>query len=279
MIALHSLQEINGLNSYFKTMSDDSPSNFRAMSVKRIFRESFAIYRETWRQLIGIVAPCSILTAAAHFFIFGLYDDLTYTSADSSVRPTMLLFAGIIIFLSYAGTALGVIAISERFAGGTVSIANAHLRIANLLFPLLGTLIFASIATVAGLFTFVIPGLVVYGWFCLAPAVVTIEGEGGIGALKRSYVIVKGYWNKAFFLVVLMAILQLIVASIVLLLPSVIGASVGIAEVFKYLSILSPLLIIEPFKIATTTLLYYDLRIRKEGYTIQTMADEIGALS
>ena len=259
-------------------MSDDSSSNFRPMSVRRIFRESFAIYRETWTQLFGIVAPCSILTAAAHFFIFGLYDNLTYTPADSSVQPTMLLFAGIVIFLSYAGTALGVIAISERFVGGTASVTNAYLRIVDVLFPLLGTLVFASIITVAGLFTFVIPGLLVYGWFCLAPAVVTIEGEGGIGALKRTYVIVKGYWNKAFFLVGLMAILQLIVASIILLLPSVIGASVGIAEAFKYLSILSPLLIVEPFKIAATTLLYCDLRIRKEGYTIQTMADEIRAL-
>ena len=108
---------------------------------------------------------------------------------------------------------------------------------------------------------------------------VTIEGEGGIGALKRSYVIVKGYWNKAFFAVVLLAVLQLIVASLIMSMSKMLGAFAGIAEVSEFLSILLPPLIIEPFKIAATTLLYYDLRIRKEGYTLQTMADEIGALS
>jgi len=57
------------------------------------------------------------------------------------------------------------------------------------------------------------------------------------------------------------------------------GAFAGTAEFSEFLSILLPLLFVEPFKIAATALLYYDLRIRKEGYTIQTMADEIGAQS
>jgi hypothetical protein len=259
-------------------MSDDSQSSFLPMTVRDIFRESLALYRETWTQLLGIIAPCSIISAVVFLFIFGQKADLTHTPTDATIRPAML-FAAIAIFLSYAGSAPGIITISERFLGGTVSIGHAYLRIADVFFPLLGTLVFASIATVAGLFTFVIPGLVVHGWFCLTPAVVTIEGEGGVGALKRSYGIVKGYWNKAFFVVVLLAILQLIVASLIYSLSKLIGSFASITEVSKFLSILLPLLIIEPFKIASTTMLYYDLRIRKEGYTIQTMADEIGILS
>ena len=249
------------------------------MSVGGIFRESLVLYRKMGMQLIGIVAPFSIINLVVHFFIFGQQSNLTNVPADATARPAMLLFAAIVIFLSFAGTAVGIIAISERLLGGAVSIGNAYLRITDVLFPLIGTLLVASIATVAGLFTFVIPGIVVYGWFCLTPAVVTIEGEGGIGALKRSFVIVRGYWNKTFFVVVLLAILQLVVASLVYSLSKILGAFAGITEMSEFLSILLPLLIIEPFKIATTTLLYYDLRIRKEGYTIQTMADEVGALS
>ena len=259
-------------------MSDDSRNDLRPMSIGGIFRKSFALYRETWTQLLGIVAPCSIVSVAVYLILFGRNANLANTPADSATQPAMLLFAVIVIFLSYAGTAPGIIAISERLMGKAISVGSAYLRIVEAFFPLLGTLVFASIVTVAGLFTLVFPGLVVYGWFCLAPAVVTIEGEGGFGALKRSYVIVKGHWNKTFFVVVLLAILQLVVASLIYSLSKVIGASPGIIEVSKFLSILLPFLIIEPFKIAATTLLYYDLRIRKEGYTIQTMADEIGAL-
>ena len=260
-------------------MSDDSQNSFRVLTVGGIFRESLVLYRETWAQLLGIVAPGSIISAVVYFFIFGQQSNHTHTSSDPTTGPAMLSFVGLVIFLSYAGIALGTIIISERFSGEAGSIGKAYLRIADVFFPLLGTLAFTSIAIVAGLFTLVIPGLVVYGWFCLAPAVVTIEGEGGIGALKRSYVIVKGYWNKAFFVVVLLAILQLIVASLIYSLSKMLEVFTGITAVSEFLSILLPLLIIEPFKIATTTLLYYDLRIRKEGYTIQIMADEIGALS
>lgn len=256
-------------------MSDDSQSRFRELTVGGIFRESLVLYREMWAQLLRIVAPSAIISAIVYFFIFARQPDFTGTPS----APATLSFVALMLFLSLAVTTLGITAISERFLGASVTISRAYLRFADVFFPLLGTLVFASIIIVVGLFTFVIPGLVIYGWFCLAPAVVTIEGEGGIGALKRSYVIVKGYWNKAFFAVVLLAVLQLIVASLIYSMSKMLGAFPGITEVSEFLSILLPLLIIEPFKIAATTLLYYDLRIRKEGYTLQTMADEIGALS
>lgn len=260
-------------------MGDDSQANFRELTIGGIFRESLVICRETWMLLLGIIAPCSITCALVYSFIFSHQSNLASAPSNPSTGPATLLFVALAIFLSFAGMALGTIIISERFSGGTSSIGRALLRISDVFFPLLGTLIFASIAITAGLFTLAIPGLVVYGWFCLAPAVVTIEGEGGFGALKRSYVIVKGYWNKAFFAAVLLGILQLIVASFIYWLSRIFGAFPGITEVSEFLSILLPLLIIEPLKITATTLLYYDLRIRKEGYTIQTMADEIRALS
>ncbi|MDE0041596.1 MAG: hypothetical protein OXT74_06145 [Candidatus Poribacteria bacterium] len=260
-------------------MSDDSQSSFRELTVGGIFRESLVLYHETWRQLLGIAAPCSIISAVIYFFLVVQQSNSAPTPSGPTTGPAMLLFVAFVIFLSYVGVALGTIIISERISGGVSSIGKALLRIADVFFPLLGTLVFVSIAITAGLFTLAIPGLVVYGWFCLAPAVVMIEGEGGIGALKRSYVIVKGYWNKAFFVVVLLAILQLVVASLIYSLSKMLGAFAGITEVSEFLSILLPLLIIEPVKIITTNLLYYDLRIRKEGYTIQNMADEIGALS
>ncbi len=260
-------------------MSDDSQSGFRELTVGGIFRESLVLYREMWTQLLLIVAPSAIISAIIYFFIFAGQPDLTGSPSASAAAPATLLFVAFVLFLSLAATTLGITAISERFLGASVTISRAYLRFADVFFPLIGTLVFASIIIVAGLFTFVIPGLVIYGWFCLAPAVVIIEGEGGIGALKRSYVIVKGYWNKAFFAVVLLAVLQIIVASLIYSVSKMLGAFAGTAEFSEFLSILLPLLFVEPFKIAATTLLYYDLRIRKEGYTIQTMADEIGAQS
>ena len=246
------------------------------MTIAGIFRQSLTLYRENVLKLIGIVAPSSIAVWAVYLFIFGDQLDLTESSTDSAAMPGVFLYGAIVVFLSSIATAAGTIAISERFLGREVSISQAYLRVIDVLFPLLGSLMLASVAIAAGFILFFIPGVVAYVWFCLTPAVVMIEGEGGVGALKRSYVVIKGYWNKAFFVVVLLAIIQLIVAMLVFSLPTQLGASVSINVFFKFLSICLPLLI-ESFKIATTTILYYDLRIRKEGYTLQIMADEIAS--
>ena len=260
-------------------MSDDFQRNFLPMSVGSVFRESLLLCRQMWRLLLGIVAPCAIIDIVVCSAVIGQQSNLTQTPANSTTHPAILLFAVLVIFLSYAGTALGTVAISRRFLGESVSIGQTYLRIADVFFPLIGTLVVASIATIVGLVTFAIPGLVVYGFFCLAPAVVTIEGEGGFGALKRSYVLVKGYWSKALFLVVILGVAQLAAATFTYSLARMFGAFAASTGVSTLLSILVPLLILEPLKISTTTLLYYDLRIRKEGYTVQIMADEIGALS
>ncbi|MDE0504974.1 MAG: hypothetical protein OXI86_12915 [Candidatus Poribacteria bacterium] len=244
-------------------MSDETHSSFRTLTVGGVFRESLLLYREMWMQLLAIVAPCSVIGAVVYLFIFDQQSNPTPTTSGTTASLGTLSFFALLIFLSCAGIALGTLVISMRVSGGASSVGKALLYIVDVFFPLFGTLVFASIAIVAGLFTLAIPGLVLYGWFCLAPAVVTIEGEGGIGALKRSFVIVKGYWNKAFFVVVLLAILQLIVGSLIYLLSEMIGAFGGITEVNEFLSILLPLLIVEPLKIATTTLFYYDIRIRK----------------
>ena len=257
-------------------MSDDSQSRLQRMTIAGIFRQALALYRENVLKLIGIVAPSSITSWAVYLFIFGDQLDIIEPSADSATMPAVFLYGAIVVFLSSIATAAGTIAISERFLERDVTIGQAYLRVIDVLFPLLGSLLLASIAIAAGFVLCFIPGVVAYVWFCLTPAVVMIEGEGGVGALKRSYVTIKGYWNKAFFVVVLLAIIQLIVAMLIFSLPTQLGASVSINVFFKFLSICLPLLI-EPFKIATTTILYYDLRIRKEGYTLQIMADEIAS--
>jgi len=248
------------------------------MTIVGIFRYSFALYRENVVKLIGIVAPGFILGSVIYLLIFENQLNLTESTPDSAAIPAVFVYGAIVVFLSSITTAAGTVAISERFLEREVGIGQAYLRVIDVLFPLLGSLMLASIAIAAGFVLCFIPGVVAYVWFCLTPAVVMIEGEGGVGALKRSYVTIKGYWSKAFFVVVLLAIIQLIAVMFIFSLPTYLGVSVSINVFFKFLSICLPLAI-EPFKIATTTMLYYDLRIRKEGYTLRIMADEIAPLS
>ena len=50
---------------------------------------------------------------------------------------------------------------------------------------------------------------------------------------------------------------------------------------FKWKQVFDPLnsgsVLLEPFRIAVMTLLYYDFRIRKEGFDLEIMAEELEA--
>lgn len=255
-------------------MSDDSQHRLKAMKIKGILCQSLTLYRQNFRTLIGSVGPSVIIGCAAYLLIFGDWFSFAPVVAEASKILGVFLFGTIVLFVSAIGSAAGAIVISERFLNREVTIRQSFLRVVDAIFPLLGALTLSSTAISAGFIMLYIPGVVAYGWFCLAPAVIMVEGEGGVGALKRSCVIVKGYWNKAFAVVVFLAIGQLILAVLVYSLALQFRTSVSANLCFRFLLICLPLLI-EPFKVCTTTVLYYDLRIRKENYTFQTMEDEI----
>ena len=248
-------------------MNNGEPyTSLEPMTVREIFRGSISLYRENSLKLIGIVTPNAIIWLIFLPFILG---------EDEPGRIWVVpVFLAIVIFLSLVGTAVGAIAISDRFLNRETPISQAYLRIVDDLSPLLGSLILVSIAITLGFFILVIPGLILYAWFCLTPVVVVIEGEGGIGSLKRSRAIVKEHFSKAFLLVPLLTIIQMFVWLALLSIPGLSGNSFPLNALAIFLAILLSLLI-ESFKIVTTTLLYYDLRIRKEGFDLKLMAEEL----
>jgi hypothetical protein len=89
---------------------------------------------------------------------------------------------------------------------------------------------------------------------------------------------VKGYFGKTFILLILVFVAVSLITGIV---------SFGIIKLLPFLGSYSVSLgmgaanvisvLLEPFKVAAMTLLYYDLRIRKEGFDLEIMAQELEA--
>ena len=241
---------------------------FQSMGVRQIFLSALRYYRENFLKLIGIAAPGTLIGGLVFQAIWLLCAKTGKTQYLQFLGTQHIVFAAL---LSLIMTAAGVIIISENLLGKSVSVGQAYSRILNSLFPLLGALLLFTFAISVGLIV-VIPGIVVYVWFCLAAPVVIIEKEGGFGALKRSRVLVKGFFQKTFILVVLLTGVQTFVTIFPLILSF---ANSSILSSFFSLFSICLLLLIEPFKIISTTMLYYDLRVRKEGYDLEVLAQEL----
>lgn len=251
---------------------------FQSMGVRQIFLSALRHYRENFLKLVGVAAPGTLIGGLAFqaIWIYG-YAEI----AGPQVLAAALPYTAITIFQSLVVTAAGTFVISQGLLGRSINIGKAYSRVLGSLFPLLGVLIifmigaliFSTIAAGIGLMVF-IPGIVVYVWFCLAAPVVIIEREGGFGALKRSRVLVKGFFDKAFLLVVWLTLMEAFVVILILSLPFLIGSFPGFDSFLSLLSICLSLPI-SAFRIISTTMLYYDLRVRKEGYDPQVLAQEL----
>jgi hypothetical protein len=176
--------------------------------------------------------------------------------------------------------------IAQEFIDQHATLGEA-IRFANRRFVgLFGTSLLGSLITFLGLLC-VVPGILFLIWFVLVAQVVVVEGFTGVKALGRSMKLTEGHRGRVIGLgllfFVMMGILMFSVGLFEEVIPSteLIESDRGEMEVLNFRNyaiqvLLSTLLIIlvQTYRSVCWTLLYFDLRIRKEGYDIELAARE-----
>ena len=126
-------------------------------------------------------------------------------------------------------------------------------------------------------------GAAVY-WLIAVPAVV-IEEQSAVGALKRGFVLVQGSWWRAFGVALALMLVALGMA-IVLTLPVGIAAALSGASLASRATAvligmggLVVMVLVPPVLMIAWTLLYNDLRVRKEKYDVAAMSRELGIVA
>lgn len=109
------------------------------------------------------------------------------------------------------------------------------------------------------------------------PALV-IEGVGPVQSIRRSWGLVRRRYLGVLGAVVVMGILAGLAGALVGALPSGIGQAVGgpYAWVLVAVGGIASALVQQPLNAITSTLIYYDARIRHEGFDVQILAAELG---
>ncbi len=138
------------------------------------------------------------------------------------------------------------------------------------------TIILIVLALVASvILMFILVGIPLFFYFLMiwffAPHAIIIEGRNPISALGRSRELVYGSWWRVFGIGVVIVLI-------------IIGLSVIITLIALVLSSLSPILgsiatiimstMLFPITYVAGTLVYIDMRVRKEGYNLDVMASE-----
>ncbi len=266
----------------------------RPLRVGEILDASIKVYLSNARTLMGltavVVVPFQILYAIVLLSVVSSASEVPHgftsfvsaqhatDSAATSGAKTVLLFAGLIVDL--LSTAACVKAISDAYLDQPVDLGSSLRFAARRLGALAWMAILMWVLLTLAFIALVIPGIWLYAAWSVATPALLIEGVRGQRALGRSRELVRGrWWPVAGVLVVAEVMTALVSGAITGVLLAIVltgGGSALYAVVVVSLAGVVAGILTRPFQAAVATVLYYDLRVRREGYDVQLLAEQLG---
>ena len=264
----------------------------RPLSIGEILDVAIKIYlRNAWtlfRVVLFVVAPVQVVSAlieaSAASNGSGIYTTENTTTVDKhqfALYATASIAALLLGFVaSTVATGASFKAVADAYLGERPT-WRASLRFAFArLHSILWVTFLGGLLTVIGLIFCIIPGIYLWIAFAVAIPALLTEGVKGRHALGRSRELVTDRWWGTFGVVLLGTILAGIVSGGIGALAGLAGGSSDANSVSGFLvNVVSGTLgsmISTPFTAAFVTVLYFDLRVRKEGFDLQLLAERIG---
>jgi hypothetical protein len=270
-------------------------------NVENFLSETFVIYKNNFLRFTAIVAIVEVPIAILSFLVrMPMGFTLEGISAPPLFTPEYIL---ILIPFGLAAFVAGIVmqgamiyAISEQYFQQPINIGQAYSFAWRRMGAMLGAYFLVLLAVLGLSLTIIgIPAAIYFiiAWVFMWQTAL-LEGCGPRAALSHSSALVKQSWWRVLGIVLLFVIIVMTI-NMILYIPlaislvisvvtavmtgsatlaatgpptwTIIGATIG--------SIIGNIISI-PIFMTATTLLYYDLRVRKQGYDLNTLSSELG---
>lgn len=253
----------------------------------RVYRSHFTTLMRISLLVLGPIAFVQIGAAVAmgplDLFSLALADP--EAPLDETLGPLLgpYLVLGLGSILSLLGTVLvqasSIAALAQAYQGEEpdwrVSLRAGGRRLLAVLAALLVTSLVAGI----GLLFCLLPGILLYTMWSVTPAVVVAEQKGPLAALGRSWNLVKGRLWPVLGALVLAYLLYFVASQILGLAASTFALADAASGTVSFLPNVVASAVVSvlaaPFLAAVVTIIYFDLRVRKEGYDLELMARDL----
>jgi len=271
-------------------------TQLRPLGIGEILDAAFKLYARNFKTLslcAAVVAvPMSVLTtlvlASTNENAFQpISFDFTAPTGAGEIEDPAAFFAGqgVIVLITALGTLLATgacfRAVSAAYLGSDSTWRQSLGFAARRLHSLVWVSVLVVLATIVGLLMCFVGAFWIYFMLGVVTPVLLVEDVRGRGALKRSWRLVKDkFWHTTGALVVGIMITGALTSifSLVIVALTFVGPENELlnATLQTLLNAVANTLAL-PFGAVVLAIVYFDLRVRKEGFDLELLAQRIGA--
>ena len=246
------------------------------MTAGMILDRSFRLYAQNFALMIGLTAivhvPILMLTVGAPI--------LQYSSNILGVLASLVGLLGVLLgmlIVTPLVTGAATKAVSEKYLGSEVTALSALKFAWHYVWTLLLVQLVVGLIVFGGLLLLIVPGILWMLSYSLVVPVAVLENSSNRAEIRhRSWELVRGNRGKVFVVMLVVVLAQILLGGSGSLfiqmsygpeseMGSILsGIFSGIAGMLTY-----------PLQAIAVTLLYYDLRIRKEGFDLEMLSRAI----
>ncbi len=264
----------------------------RPLGMADILDAALRLYRQNFGPFLGITAivfvPVAILQTVGAFF---MGQSMGPNGEGSEVQMGALIVFGVfmagsvLVYLLAMPVCQGAlsIAVARRYLGQPVTVADAYQMISDRWATLLAGVMIVGLMTAVGTLLCLIPGIFLGTLFMFVTPVIAVERAPLMEALRRSRDLVTGHWWRCFGTYLLLSMLIQLVAGAVVYPVTFLSAFLlmernpGLAQALNQGLSMAASTLVQPVQMIGLVLLYYDLRVRKEGFDLELLAQNLGA--
>ena len=268
-------------NIDMESVLDDVERLLLERSLGDILNETFVIYGRHFAKFLGLAGAVQIPATL-----------ILLAPIENAAIYIILNLISLIALVSIFGAT--IYAVGQHYLTDSVTVLDCYRR---LIWRLVSMAILAAIfavITIMGLlilsfvgvtlYSFAVATMLILGAYivpALVGPVVIIEGVKTIVALQRAFElarqnVLRMSWDLLVFFLVAFGLGFVLFTPFILFFPSETDA---LSRTLVVVSLIAPAVVVPPVLSIAITLLYYDLRVRNEGFNIEKLSQEMGLAS
>jgi hypothetical protein len=277
--------------------------DLRPMSLGEVLDRTFSLYKQNFWLFAGIMAFPLLILLVARVIIASVRTagvavptalDPNNFQAPGGMGLSSGLLAGAIaggvvvgilyLVLVGAAQAATIFAVSDLYLGHEASVRGCYSRVGSKAFRVLLILLIVGLSVGVGFLLLIIPGFILLCRTAVSVPAAMLEDTKAIRSIERSMELTKGFAGQIFLIFLLVWVMSYVVALIFQVPFAFISAKAVLAHqtlslgmlILQNLSTFISEVLIGPIGTIAFSLMYYNLRVRKEAFDVQHLMASLG---